>query len=494
MMNMDVSLGAALAAAPSSDATCASADSLAGAADAFAALLEEATGTAGDGLLPACEPDKASADKEHGLDDMALMAMSCLLSLGAPIAPPPDAMKVDEIAPETTVETDVTVEPQLQSTKSTEGDAALESMFDVASRARASQTTTPQATVPMTAPEADSEKEIADGIEAVGTAATEKPASVAETPDINEPRGDTEPARKDDAGATSMRKSARGSKSSRAGQDGARHAAGINENLARTVRKSATTAAAAQPVADVRRTERAQETIDTPAPASTAARFARALERAALPTRETNDSASGASIPAGPNNGSSQQQSSFGDGSADRATDAFAAPRPANGGASFIVAAPAAFDARMLARTVDAASHAVETSPTAIPERDVVAQLVQSLRVQFRDGIGEAVVKLKPEHLGSVQVSLKIENGAIKATVQAEVASVRQWLESQQDTLRTSLAEQGLRLERFVVEPDRKRQSASDDEQPREQRRRQQQRTRASAMSGTDHPIFEVTV
>ena len=76
------------------------------------------------------------------------------------------------------------------------------------------------------------------------------------------------------------------------------------------------------------------------------------------------------------------------------------------------------------------------------------------MRLQFRDGIGEAVVKLKPEHLGSVQISLRIENGAIKATVQAEVPAVRQWLESQQDTLRNGLADQGLRLDRFVVEPD----------------------------------------
>jgi flagellar hook-length control protein FliK len=160
---------------------------------------------------------------------------------------------------------------------------------------------------------------------------------------------------------------------------------------------------------------------------------------------------------------------------------------------SLTVAAPG-FDVRTLTRAVDAASHSLDASAAGIPERDVVERMVQSLRVQFRDGIGEAVVRLKPEHLGSVQVSLKIENGAITATVQAEVASVRHWLESQQDTLRTSLAEHGLRLERFVVQPDGERQSARDDAQPREQRR-QQQRTRGrAAMSGTDQPVFDVTV
>ena len=156
-----------------------------------------------------------------------------------------------------------------------------------------------------------------------------------------------------------------------------------------------------------------------------------------------------------------------------------------------MVNGPVALDARaVMAAVAGAAGHGVDTAPMTIPERDVIAQLVQSLRVQFRDGIGEAVVKLKPEHLGSVQISIRIENGAIKATVQAEAPAVRQWLESQQDTLRTSLAEQGLRLERFVVEPDGERQTAQGDtRQQREQRRRQHRR-----MSEKDQPAFEVTV
>jgi flagellar hook-length control protein FliK len=161
---------------------------------------------------------------------------------------------------------------------------------------------------------------------------------------------------------------------------------------------------------------------------------------------------------------------------------------------AFAVNGPVQIDTRAMAAAVAKAAGPAD-APIAIPERDVIAQLVQSMRVQFRDGIGEAVVKLKPEHLGSVQISLRIENGAIKATVQAEAPAVRQWLESQQDTLRTSLADQGLRLERFVVEPEGERRTAPDDtarEDAREQkeRRRQQQRR----MSERDEPIFEVTV
>jgi flagellar hook-length control protein FliK len=259
--------------------------------------------------------------------------------------------------------------------------------------------------------------------------------------------------------------------------------ASVHANAPQAVSAAATEPSIGQP----RDAVRTQATTEPHATASTAARFARALERAGAVA--TSESAAGAQAGTNANSGS-EQQSTLGEGSRERAMQPFAAPRHAIGGVSFTAAAPTAIDVRTLARAVDAASHAVETTAATIPERDIVAQLVQSMRVQFRDGIGEAVVRLKPEHLGSVEISLKVENGAIKATVHAEVAAVRQWLESQQETLRTSLAEQGLRLERFVVEADGKRHTGSDDAQPREQRRRQPRQR----MSGKDHPVFEVTV
>jgi flagellar hook-length control protein FliK len=116
-------------------------------------------------------------------------------------------------------------------------------------------------------------------------------------------------------------------------------------------------------------------------------------------------------------------------------------------------------------------------------------QLVQSLRLQFRDGIGEAVLKLKPEHLGSVAISLRVENGGLKANVQADLPAVRQWLESQQEMLRTALAEHGLRLDRFEVEADGHRQAPPEEQQERSPRKRQ---TRRSSQS--DQPVFEVVV
>jgi flagellar hook-length control protein FliK len=130
------------------------------------------------------------------------------------------------------------------------------------------------------------------------------------------------------------------------------------------------------------------------------------------------------------------------------------------------------------------------TAPTLPNEQDVTLQIVQSMRVQFRDGVGEAVLKLKPEHLGSVSISLRVENGGLKASVQAEAPAVRQWLESQQDTLRNALAEHGLRLDRFDVEPDGQRQASPDD--PRDEQSPRRRRPRRTSQA--EEPVFEVVV
>jgi len=123
-----------------------------------------------------------------------------------------------------------------------------------------------------------------------------------------------------------------------------------------------------------------------------------------------------------------------------------------------------------------------------VRDADMLQQFVQTMRVQFRDGIGDAVLRLRPEHLGEVSISLRVENGSVAATVNADTAAVRQWLESNQASLRQSLSEQGLHLDRFVVQRDpEERQSR--EEQPS---RQQQQRRRRNA--NADTPRFEITV
>jgi flagellar hook-length control protein FliK len=120
-------------------------------------------------------------------------------------------------------------------------------------------------------------------------------------------------------------------------------------------------------------------------------------------------------------------------------------------------------------------------------DADMLQQFVQTMRVQFRDGIGDAVLRLRPEHLGEVSISLRVENGTVAATVSAEAAAVRQWLETNQASLRQSLSEQGLHLDRFVVQRDPEERQSRED-----QPSRQQQRRRRTA--NADTPRFEITV
>jgi hypothetical protein len=83
-----------------------------------------------------------------------------------------------------------------------------------------------------------------------------------------------------------------------------------------------------------------------------------------------------------------------------------------------------------------------------------VARLVQSMRVFTRDGVSEATVHLRPDHLGPVRIVIRVEGKSVVATVHAESASVREWLESQEGALRAGLSEQGLDLDRLVVHRD----------------------------------------
>jgi flagellar hook-length control protein FliK len=68
--------------------------------------------------------------------------------------------------------------------------------------------------------------------------------------------------------------------------------------------------------------------------------------------------------------------------------------------------------------------------------------------------VGEARVQLDPHHLGAVSVALRVDNGVVSAVITAEQPAVRHWLETHESSLRGSLSEQGLQLDRLRVEPD----------------------------------------
>ena len=135
-----------------------------------------------------------------------------------------------------------------------------------------------------------------------------------------------------------------------------------------------------------------------------------------------------------------------------------------------------------------AAGNAAYTNAAPRGEEAVLPQIVQSIRLHAVQGTTEARVQLKPEHLGTLNITLKVEQNQVTATIQADVAAVRQWIESHEASLRQSLSEQGLQLARLVVHPDGDQPSkdAPDGERPRRQPRRRSWRD--------DEQTFEVLV
>ncbi len=106
------------------------------------------------------------------------------------------------------------------------------------------------------------------------------------------------------------------------------------------------------------------------------------------------------------------------------------------------------------------------------------SQLVQSLRVQWAGGEGEARVRLRPEYLGDVVATIKVEHGTVTATLQADTPEVRRWMEANAQTLRDALVEHGLKLDRLIVQSE---------PAPGEPREDQQNRPRGRQQTG-EHP------
>jgi flagellar hook-length control protein FliK len=122
-----------------------------------------------------------------------------------------------------------------------------------------------------------------------------------------------------------------------------------------------------------------------------------------------------------------------------------------------------------------------QSAPSSVPtvtlpdEDGVTSSIVQSMRLQMRDGVGTAVVHLEPDYLGAVSISLRVENGVVTASLHAENPQVRAWMETNAPLLRESLAGQGLSLDRLLVTDEH---IVDDQSQGRQQRQEQEQQTR----------------
>jgi flagellar hook-length control protein FliK len=145
------------------------------------------------------------------------------------------------------------------------------------------------------------------------------------------------------------------------------------------------------------------------------------------------------------------------------ATDAAAAP----GGATVPVSAAESPSGHAAERLADSAPLPEAAAP-------VLDQIVRSLRMQWARGVSEARIALRPEHLGTLNVLLRVEAGGVTAVVRAESSQVQEWVLSHQQTLRQQLEAAGLRLVDLTVEPDaeRRHHQAPPEQTPPRPRRR----------------------
>ena len=97
-------------------------------------------------------------------------------------------------------------------------------------------------------------------------------------------------------------------------------------------------------------------------------------------------------------------------------------------------------------------------------------QLIRAIRMQWRNGVGEAKLRLTPEHLGEVMVSLQVRQGSVSAVLRADTDLVRDWIRTHQNELKSLLESQGLRLESLVVEEDGHSDSRPDQQFARDRR------------------------
>jgi flagellar hook-length control protein FliK len=155
-----------------------------------------------------------------------------------------------------------------------------------------------------------------------------------------------------------------------------------------------------------------------------------------------------------------------------------------------------AFEARSLMASAinaqvdphDASATAATTIVTTAPPDEQAAQIVRSMRLHWRGSVGEAQLRLTPEHLGQVLVSVKVDQGSVTATMHAETPAAQQWIQAHQQQLRDALDAQGLRVAELQVTTD-------PEDRPRRDHQDQQEKPRGRAQTRArddEAPRFEI--
>lgn len=77
--------------------------------------------------------------------------------------------------------------------------------------------------------------------------------------------------------------------------------------------------------------------------------------------------------------------------------------------------------------------------------------LVKSGQLLLSAGTADMRIRLKPEHLGDLRLRIMMDEGILSATFTAQSQQVKEILESNMSSLKQSLKDQGINVEKFVV-------------------------------------------
>lgn len=110
---------------------------------------------------------------------------------------------------------------------------------------------------------------------------------------------------------------------------------------------------------------------------------------------------------------------------------------------------------RALDQSSTQTTSAAKESAPAVKTEDNLLQFSQSLvksgQILLSTGVADMRLRLKPEHLGDLRLRIMMEEGILSATLQAQSQQVKEILESSLSTLKQSLKDHGIEVQKFVV-------------------------------------------
>ncbi len=101
-------------------------------------------------------------------------------------------------------------------------------------------------------------------------------------------------------------------------------------------------------------------------------------------------------------------------------------------------------------------SHPVQAGESALTEQvgsSVIRQIAAHVSARAAQGGGEFRARLVPEHLGSVEIRIRVSGGACTAVIRADDVDVAEYIESHSADLKVSLKEHGIELAELAVSP-----------------------------------------